>query len=96
MNLKTGNIFAALDSKSKSKSKTTSSTKDNSKKKKSSSEQQSKVSTAELEKALFSAQPQLSISNWADDSEDEEHHHQPVDDGWSRVPVSVWQHLQRV
>ncbi len=87
MNLKTGNIFAALDSKS---SKSSSGTKDSKKKKSTQGPAQEKGPTsAELEKAIF-GQPNLGISNWADDDDDDEDegHAPPQDDGWSRVPAS--------
>lgn len=61
--LSTKNIFEALDTKKKKKS---SSAKDGAKK-----EKKKEISTAELEKAIFS-QPALGISNWADDDEDED------------------------
>lgn len=84
-----GNIFAVLDSKTKSKSKPSGG---GSKPKKSAGGNDKKShaeATAELERAIFAA-PGLGTSNWADDdTDDEEQDHAPVDDGWSRVPAGV-------
>jgi hypothetical protein len=85
-----GNIYAALDQTKKSRSKTSAAEKEQ-KQKQVSEKKASAVSTAELEKAIFSA-PNFSTSNWADDDDDDEHEHgahDPADDGWSRVPVSA-------
>ena len=79
------NLFAVLDKAKKPKS----AVKD--KKKNADEKHEKKVSSAELEKAIF-AQP-LSNSNWADDDDDEEDAFEMEggraadDDGWSRVPV---------
>ena len=85
------NLYSLLDKKVKSKAE-----KEIKKKKPAGEKGEKKASsaaaTAELEKAIF-AQP-LSSSNWADDDDDEEDafemeggRAEPVDDGWSRVPV---------
>lgn len=65
MSLTTGNIFAALDTKKGKKKKS----KEHDKKKKSGDKKA--VSAAELERAIFS-QPSISISNWADEDDDDE------------------------
>jgi hypothetical protein len=61
--LATRNTFAALQKSSKSK-------KDDGGKKKRSKDEKKSVSTADLEKAIFS-QPSLGISNWADDDDED-------------------------
>ena len=93
------NLFSVLDKQAKSKAEK------EIKKKKPAGEKGEKKSssaaaaTAELEKAIF-AQP-LSSSNWADDDDDEEDafemeggRAEPVDDGWSRVPVRELRSLE--
>lgn len=84
MNLKSGNIFAALDAK-KPKSKPATE-KDSSSKKK---VEKRKITVEELERKIFGAPLGLSQSNWADDSDDDDDDEPAahVDDGWSRVPV---------
>lgn len=76
MSLATNNIFAALADPKKAKGSKKKSSKDNDKKKKSGLEK--KISTAELEAAIF-AQPATNYSSWADEDDD--------DDAWA-APVS--------
>jgi hypothetical protein len=64
MSFATSNAFAALADAKKAKKK---STKDHDKKKK---DKKKTVSTAELEKAIFS-QPSISITSWADEEDDD-------------------------
>ena len=64
MSLATSNIFALLDESKKKKK----SSKDHDKKKKKGDKKQ--VSTAELEKAIFS-QPSINITSWADEEDDD-------------------------
>lgn len=78
MSLATSNIFAALDTK---KAKKNTSSKDNDKKKKKSDKRS--VSTADLEKAIFS-QPSITISSWADE-EDDEFTVAPLPPTWDQV-----------
>ena len=88
MSLATSNLFAALDPKAKTKSKSSKGTSED-KKKKAASEAP-KVSTQDLEKAIFGA-PQLGISNWADADSDEDEDDAfgggPAEDGWNKVGV---------
>jgi triosephosphate isomerase len=64
MSLATSNAFAALADPKKAKKK---SSKEHDKKSK---KKEKKVSTAELEKAIFS-QPSINITSWADEDDDD-------------------------
>jgi hypothetical protein len=75
--LNISNAFAALEKGKKSKDK-----KDKKKLEK-------KVSTADLEKAIFSA-PQMGITSWADE-DDDDFSHPPIPESWSQV----WDALRR-
>ncbi|KAJ9528500.1 hypothetical protein QJQ45_020525 [Haematococcus lacustris] len=85
--MSSGNIFAALDKAKKKKSK--SSTKEHKESKPVVKEPE--ISKEELERAIFS-QPANTISNWADDSEEDDYYPapaaapaEPVEDGWSKA-----------
>lgn len=78
MSLATSNLFAVLDKKSKK-----SSSKDHDKKKKKKSDKKA-VSTAELEKAIFSQAP-INITSWADEDDDDEFALPPLPAGWEQV-----------
>lgn len=82
MSLATSNAFAALAKAKSSSSKKSS--KDTDKKGKKSSKDKKSVSTAELEKAIFS-QPSLNISSWADE-EDDDYAVPVLPPDWEQVP----------
>jgi hypothetical protein len=81
MSLATSNLFAVLDKKSKK-----SSSKDHDKKKKKKSDKKA-VSTAELEKAIFSQAP-INITSWADEDDDDEFALPPLPAGWDQVQMA--------
>jgi hypothetical protein len=76
MSLATSNVFALLNESKKKKK----SSKDDKKKKKSDKKH---VSTAELEKAIFS-QPSINITSWADE-EDDDYALPPLPTTWDQV-----------